>query len=61
MQGHQLRAQIQAFAYLAEIEAMKAENAKREREGLAQAYCESNFFAIANQLTELAHEAAQTY
>jgi len=61
MQSHQLQCQIRAFAALAEMEAMKAENENRARRGEAQAYNENNFFALSNRFEELAREAGQTY
>jgi len=57
MQSHQLQCHIRAFAVLAEMEAMKAENENRTRRNEAQAYNENNFFALSNRLEELACEA----
>ena len=48
--------QIRALAYVAEIEAMKAENAERESKGLAQAYGEDDFYYIARELHKLAQD-----
>jgi len=61
MQSHQLQCHIRAFAVLAEMEAMKAENENRTRRNEAQAYNENNFFALSNRLEELAREAGQIY
>lgn len=51
--------QIRALAYLAEIEAMKAENAERESSGLAHAYGEDAFYYIAGELRVLAQNTLE--
>lgn len=59
MQSHVIRCQISAFAILAEMEAMKTENKRRESLGEALAYSEKDFLALAHRLEVLAIEAAQ--
>ena len=45
---------VEAFSVNAEVEAMKAENANRERHGLAQAYGEAAFMAACRNLGGIA-------
>ena len=59
MQSYQLVYQIRAFAVLAEMEAMKAENEKRSQAGEAQFYSGGSFLELANRLENLAILAAQ--
>lgn len=54
MKDWQVKNQIEAFALLAEIEAMKAENTERIFQGHAIAYDEQAFTDISLKLTELA-------
>ena len=51
--------QISALAYVAEIEAMKAHNAERESNGLAQAYGSDDFNYIAGELHKLAQNTLE--
>lgn len=50
------RIMIEAFAANARIEAMKAENAERCRQGLANAYGEKSFQSEADGLSILARD-----
>jgi len=55
-------AQVMALKCIAvaliETEAMKAANREREREGMAQAYPESAFFRVANDMESRVNELA---
>lgn len=51
--------QIRALAYVAEVEAMKAENAEREAHGLAQAYSSDDFYYVAGELHKLAQNTLE--
>lgn len=49
-----IKAQIEAFAIMAEIEGMKAKNAERESGGFAQAYDARCFAEASEQLAKIA-------
>lgn len=54
MEGWQVKLQIEAMAYLAEIEGMKAENAIRESKGESLAYTGEDFNYIASEMRNIA-------
>lgn len=56
MSDHALRIWLRANAIIAQIEAMKAENAYRVSNGYSVAYGEDAFNACANELQQLSQE-----
>jgi len=55
MNANNLHVFVMSQAIMAEVEAMKALNASREDQGLAQAYGEESFREAAWRLENLAH------
>ena len=57
MDNYQVPIYIRALAELAEMEAMKADNALRMFRGESPVYTEEDFMTVANNLHTLAREA----
>ena len=54
MQAQIAAATAHMYGYIAQMEGMKAENAFRDRNGQAMAYCEDSFVPIAQSLHNIA-------